>query len=70
MDNIPPLEDDGRFDPDISEWGSEAEDDNRFDPDIAEWGSEEEDALIEQVRDYEIIHGVSAMGQACSHFGF
>ena len=68
MDNIPPLDDD-RFDPDISEWGSE-EDDGRFDPDISEWGSEADDAIIEQVRDYEIVHGVSAMGQACSHFGF
>lgn len=50
MSNIPPLEED------------EPEGD-RFDPDITKW-VDDEDEFAAQVRDFEEVYGVSAMGQA------
>jgi hypothetical protein len=49
MANIPPLEDEDRFDPDITKWDD---------------ADEDEEDVMERAADFEQVYGVSAMGQA------
>ena len=58
MNDIPPLED-----------FMDDEDEDRFDPDISAWDEDEHETehdnnLLERVRDYEEVYGVSVIGQA------